>query len=151
DVIISEPSNPWLSGVANLFTREYFEAGAAHLNPGGLFCQWLQIYEMRPTEVATLLATFAEAFPTVYVFRGAEGDLMLLGAREPFPLDYARIDGRILAAGPVSDGLARVGVRSGAALLSHLYLTPPGVAAYAAGAPINTDDNARIEFLAPLR
>lgn len=151
DVIISEPSNPWLSGVANLFTREYFEAGAAHLTDGGVFCQWLQIYEMRSSEVATLLATFSLAFPTVYVFRGASGDLMLLGARAPFALDAGRIDGRIVAAGPVADNLARVGVRSAAALLSRLYLTPDGVRAFAAGAPINTDDNARIEFRAPLR
>ncbi len=150
DVIISEPSNPWLSGVANLFTREYFDAGAARLNEGGIFCQWLQIYEMRPADVETLLATFAHSFQTVYVFRGASGDLMLLGARTPFSLDFQRIDGRILAAGPVATGLARIGVRSAAALLSRLYLTPPAVAEFTRGAPLNTDDNARIEFQAPL-
>ncbi len=151
DVIISEPSNPWLSGVANLFTKEYFEAGAAHLEEGGVFCQWLQIYEMQPPEVATLLATFALAFPNVYVFRGATGDLMLLGTKGPFKLDYGRMDGRIVAAGPIANDLARLNIRTAAVLMSRLYLTPPGVTALTAGAPINTDDNARIEFRAPLR
>jgi spermidine synthase len=151
DVIVSEPSNPWLSGVANLFTSEYFEAGAAHLAPGGLFCQWLQIYEMQPTEVATLMATFTQAFPHVYVFRGASGDLMLLGAREPFAIDAGRIEARLRGGGRIDESLARVGVRSAAALLSRLYLTPAGARAFGAGAPINTDDNARIVFLAPLR
>jgi len=103
DVIVSEPSNPWLTGVANLFTREYFAAGAAHLNPGGLFCQWLQIYEMRPEEVATLVATFSTAFPEVYVFRSSTGDLVLLGGLEPFNLDATRLDAGIRAPGPVAD------------------------------------------------
>ena len=151
DVIVSEPSNPWLTGVANLFTREYFDSGARCLNPGGVFCQWLQIYEMPPSEVATLLATFASAFPEVYVFRGASGDLILLGAREPFLLDVGRIRSTIGNPGPIRDRLGDVQIRSVEALLSRLYLTPDGVRRLTATVPLNTDDNARIEFLAPLR
>lgn len=151
DVIVSEPSNPWLTGVANLFTREYFASGARCLSPGGVFCQWLQIYEMQPTEVATLLATFASAFPEVYVFRGASGDLILLGALEPFTLDVSRIRSQIDNPGPIRDRLADVRIRSVETLLSRLYLTPDGVRRFIASAPLNTDDNARIEFLAPLR
>ncbi|MCC6744988.1 MAG: fused MFS/spermidine synthase [Acidobacteria bacterium] len=151
DVIVSEPSNPWLTGVANLFTREYFEAGARSLSPGGVFCQWLQIYEMQPAEVATLLATFESALPNVYVFRGATGDLLLLGSLEPFELDVDRIRGLIDTPGPVHDRMADVRIRSVESLLSRLYLTPDGVRKLSASAPLNTDDNARIEFLAPLR
>lgn len=151
DVIVSEPSNPWITGVSNLFTREYFRAGAEHLADGGVFCQWLQIYEMRPSEVATLVATFATAFPTTYIFRGASGDLILLGSRTPFSLDAAALDRQIRARGPVADSLARINIRSASLLLSRLYLTPPATLAFAGDAPINTDDNALIEFLAPLR
>lgn len=151
DVIVSEPSNPWLTGVANLFTREYFAAGARCLTPGGVFCQWLQIYEMQPTEVATLLATFQSAFPEVYVFRGASGDLILLGALEPFQLDVARMRSLIEDPGPIHDRLADIRVRSVESLLSRLTLTPDGVRRRIVSAPLNTDDNARIEFLAPLR
>ncbi|HKG20297.1 MAG TPA: fused MFS/spermidine synthase, partial [Blastocatellia bacterium] len=56
DVIISEPSNPWLTGVANLFTLEYFKRGADRLKDDGVFSQWLQIYEMSPEDVKTLVA-----------------------------------------------------------------------------------------------
>ncbi len=150
DVIVSEPSNPWLSGVANLFTREYFEAGAAHLAPGGLFCQWLQIYEMQPSEVATLVGTFSDAFPTVFLFRGASGDLILLGSRDPITLDPERMNDRIQSRPDVVADLKRIGSESAGAVLSRLYLTPTAVRGLAAGAPRNTDDNARIEFLAPL-
>ena len=47
DVIVSEPSNPWMAGVAALFTREFFEAARARLKPGGVLCQWAHTYEMR--------------------------------------------------------------------------------------------------------
>ncbi|HKP14009.1 MAG TPA: fused MFS/spermidine synthase, partial [Blastocatellia bacterium] len=91
DVIVSEPSNPWLTGVANLFTLEYFKRGAERLTDDGLFGQWLQLYEMAPEDVRTLVATFHAAFPYVYVFRGAEGDLMLLGSKAERKLDLSVI------------------------------------------------------------
>ena len=59
DVIISEPSNPWLTGVANLFTLEYFKRGAAALTDDGIFSQWLQLYEMSPEDMKTLIVTRA--------------------------------------------------------------------------------------------
>ena len=89
DVIVSEPSNPWVTGVANLFTLEYFKRGAERLKDDGLFSQWLQIYEMSPDDVRTLIATFRAAFPQVYLFRGAEGDLMLLGSKSERRLDLS--------------------------------------------------------------
>ena len=89
DVIVSEPSNPWVTGVANLFTLEYFKRGAERLKDDGLFSQWLQIYEMAPEDVLTLIATFRAAFPQVYLFRGAEGDLMLLGSKNERRLDLS--------------------------------------------------------------
>ena len=46
DVIVSEPSNPWMAGVAALFTREFFEAARARLRSGGVFCQWAHTYEI---------------------------------------------------------------------------------------------------------
>src|SRR5262249_48765664 len=44
DLIISEPSNPWLAGVSNLFTQEFFRTARQHLNPGGVLAQWVQTY-----------------------------------------------------------------------------------------------------------
>ncbi len=39
DVIISEPSNPWISGMANLFTREFFDLAKQRMRMGGVMCQ----------------------------------------------------------------------------------------------------------------
>jgi spermidine synthase len=150
DVIISEPSNPWLTGVANLFTLEFFKRGAERLKDDGIFSQWLQIYEMAPEDVRTLIATFKAAFPHVYVFRGAEGDIMLLGSKREQRLDLSAIkshfdDPRVAAE------LDRIKTYWPTDILSRFYWGPKEVEAYVAGAQLNTDDNALIEFNAPRR
>jgi spermidine synthase len=150
DVIVSEPSNPWLTGVANLFTLEYFRRGASRLKDDGIFGQWLQIYEMAPEDVRTLVATFRAAFPCVYVFRGAEGDLMLLGSKSERRLDLSVMKSHFNDPKVAAD-LARINTASAADLLSRFYMGPDEVSRLSGGALLNTDDNALIEFNAPRR
>jgi spermidine synthase len=150
DVIVSEPSNPWLTGVANLFTLEYFKRGAERLKEDGLFSQWLQIYEMAPEDVRTLVATFRAAFPYVYVFRGAEGDLMLLGSKSGQRLNLPVINSHFDDPKIAAD-LKRINTTSASDLLSRFYMGPDEVTGLSEGAPLNTDDNALIEFNAPRR
>src|SRR6266498_3931244 len=85
DMIVSEPSHPWVPGVANLFTREFFRLGRDRLNEDGIFVQWLQIYQLSTDSLRSVLATFQETFPHVLVFR-VEGawkgkDLLLVGSK----------------------------------------------------------------------
>lgn len=148
DVIISQPSNPWLTGVANLFTLEYFRRGAQRLKPGGTFTQWLQIYEMPIRDVKSLLATFRAVFPNTMVFRAAEGDLVLLGSQAPLKVDISVISAH-LGREKIARNLKRAGIEGAADLISHFYLGPEEAARFSTGAPINTDDNALIEFSAP--
>jgi spermidine synthase len=148
DVIVSEPSNPWISGVANLFTLEYFKRGAERLKDGGLFSQWLQMYEMSPEDVRTLVATFRAAFPQVYIFRGAEGDLMLLGSKSERRLDLDAI-GSHFDEPRIAADLKRINTLFATDLLSRFYLGPEEVSVFAGDARLNTDDNALIEFNAP--
>src|SRR5712692_1838142 len=150
DVIVSEPSNPWVTGVANLFTLEYFKRGAERLKEDGLFSQWLQIYEMAPEDVRTLIATFREAFPQVYLFRGAEGDLLLLGSNSGCRLDLSILKSHFDEPN-VGGDLKRIGASRAADIISRFYLGPAEVTKMAAGARLNTDDNALIEFNAPRR
>ena len=150
DVIISEPSNPWLTGVANLFTLEYFKRGAERLKDDGLFGQWLQLYEMAPEDVRTLIATFHAAFPYVYVFRGAEGDLMLLGSKSDRKLDLQTMQAHFDEPHVAAD-LKRIKTTQATDLLSRFYLGPREVAELTDGAQLNTDNNALIEFNAPRR
>jgi spermidine synthase len=148
DVIISEPSNPWMSGPAKLFTREFFELGAAHLPAGGVFCQWLQLYGLDPAALRTLVRTFARVFPYTYLVQSAEADVLLLGSRVPFALDMRSLR-RAFTDPRIAADLARVGIRAPADLLASVRLGPREIAAFSGGGPLNTDDNGLIEFAAP--
>lgn len=150
DVIVSEPSNPWVTGVANLFTLEYFRRGAERLKDGGLFSQWLQIYEMAPEDVRTLIATFRVAFPQVYVFRGAEGDMMLLGCKSDWRLDLSVVKSNFQKPRVAAD-LSRIDTTRDSDIISRFYFGPDEVTKLSIGARLNTDDNALIEFNAPRR
>jgi spermidine synthase len=63
DVIISEPSNPWITGVSNLFTVDYWRLARSRLADDGVFCQWAQLYEMSSKNNNTLLNTISQVFP----------------------------------------------------------------------------------------
>ena len=68
DVIISEPSNPWMTGVANLFTDEFFAELRRRLRPDGVLAQWFHFYNMRLDDIRSLVATLERHFPRLYVF-----------------------------------------------------------------------------------
>ena len=146
DVIISEPSNPWITGVANLFTRDFFELTASRLAPGGVFAQWFHLYGMSEDSAREVMATFRSVFPHVVAFN--DRDLILLGSDRPiaFPLDQMT---RRIAVPGVRASLAEAFVRYPADLLVKLRLDERGTAAFAAGAALNTDDNMRLELAAP--
>jgi hypothetical protein len=150
DVIISEPSNPWISGVSNLFTTEYWNIARARLRDDGVFCQWAQLYEMSPRNVKILLRSFASVFPYTYVFAAEDlsSDIIMVAANHPLALDLARLR-RNFDQPLLGTELRRGGVPSAEDLIAYLLLTPDEIPAFTAGAPLNTDDNALIEYAAP--
>jgi spermidine synthase len=150
DLIMSEPSHPWVPGVANLFTREFFTLGRERLNNEGIFVQWLQIYQLSTESLRSVLATFGDVFPHVAIFRiegAAKGkDLILLGSRAPINLNY--IDARMKDARVAAD-LMRVGLRSPADVRAWFVCNEDELRPAVAGAVINTDDNMHVETVAP--
>jgi spermidine synthase len=150
DMIVSEPSHPWVPGVANLFTREFFQVGRERLNDDGIFVQWLQIYQLSTDSLRSVLATFHETFPYVLVFRvqGAwKGkDLLLVGSKTPSTLD--RITERV-GDSRIAAELARVNIKSEADVKAWYVCDEKQLAPAVAGAVINTDDNMHIETTAP--
>jgi spermidine synthase len=87
DIIISEPSNPWVSGVASLFTREFYRRVRPHLNRGGLLVQWIQLYEIDPSLVATVLAALGEVFPHYAIYAPSDHDLLIIASDSPLPAE----------------------------------------------------------------
>lgn len=148
DVIVAEPSNPWISGVSNLFTREFFHLALQRLALGGVMSQWFHTYAMSAEDLRTILATYERVFPYVSVWVPQVGDLVLIGTRTPHRLRL--------------DRLAAIGAEPGAVidLRPHDLLDPTGWArmllfgpgetrGFALGARLNTDEHPRVEFNAP--
>lgn len=82
DVIMSEPSNPWVSGVASLFSVEFYRQAKAHLAPGGLFVQWLQVYEFDDSLVASVLAALELEFSDYAIYMPDNGNLLIVAVAE---------------------------------------------------------------------
>lgn len=149
DLIISEPSNPWLTGVSNLFTEEFFRMGRSRLKPGGVWSQWVQLYGMAPDDLRSLLGTFAAVFPHVAVFATIEdADLVMVGSDRPLAMSADHAE-RLLAKPAVREELALIGVNDAYGLFTFYQFDQEGVARVAGEVGPNTDDNMRVEFSAP--
>ncbi|MFH0908526.1 MAG: fused MFS/spermidine synthase [bacterium] len=111
DVIVSEPSNPWIAGVAGVFSREYFEICRDHLAPAGLFLQWTHSYELENAAFFMILETFTGVFPCYSLWNAQSTDTMILGAVGPYTPDFARMEERIRKPA-VNGDLQRIGIRT---------------------------------------
>ena len=187
DVIISEPSNPWITGVSDLFTVDHFRIARRRLREGGIYCQWVQLYEMSPENIKVIFRTFAEVFPHVLVLAADDrsSDTVVLGSDSPLDMDLERFQ-RVWALGDavegrmsVPDQLARAYLRTPYDVFARVLLANRdevmsytqieermregnwienlastnsdtcGDGCRRTSVPVNTDDNAHIEFAAP--
>ena len=81
DIIVAEPSNPWVSGVSSLFSAEFYELAARHLRPRGVLAQWLQLYEIEPRLVASVMAALARSFPEYAIYAADDANMVILARK----------------------------------------------------------------------
>ncbi|HVH04868.1 MAG TPA: fused MFS/spermidine synthase, partial [Myxococcota bacterium] len=149
DVIVSEPPHPWVAGVANLFTRDFYGLAARRLRPDGVFVQWLQSYEIAFDTYRSIVATLQSVFPDVMIFNPpGSSDTILVASMRPLRIDLDRLDERWRDPSTRAE-LARVGLEGPATLLAGVAIAPDGVRRLAEGGRINTDDNMYVEFRGP--
>ena len=148
DVIISEPSNPWMAGIASLFTHEFFQSVRDRLAPGGIFCQWAHTYDMRDDDLRSIVATFLSVFPDGTLWLVGGEDVLLVGSTDALHARLADIASNWGRPG-VDHDLLDIGVREPFALLSLFVAEGRDLARYAVGAPLQTDDLGRLEFSGP--
>ena len=149
DVIISEPSNPWVGGIGNLFSREFYEIVAGRLAPDGIICQWIQGYNLFPQDLKMVIKTLRTVFPHTTIWNTSRGDYLLIGSRLPLSLDYPRLEHRYKTLPTLREDMARVELRSPMSLLADFVLGEEDTARYADRAWLNTDDLPLLEFSAP--
>jgi spermidine synthase len=148
DVIISEPSNPWMAGVAALFTREFFTAARDRLAPGGIICQWTHTYDISGDDLRSIVATFAGVFPSGTMWLVGSGDLLLVGGVDPIEPRLAAVE-RAWGRPGVADDVQAVAMRTPFSLLSLYAGGPAEMRAYADGAALQSDDRLALEFTGP--
>jgi spermidine synthase len=147
DVIISQPSNLWVSGMANLFTRDFFEEASRRLSPGGLFGQWIHAYRLSVHDFRDVVRTFAAVFPQGGLWEVFPGsDYVLIGSRDALPLEAGALAERIAKTKALEEYLGPDPV---VGLLGHLVADASRVRSSAGPGRIITDDRCSIEYTAP--
>jgi spermidine synthase len=153
DVIVSEPSNPWMAGVAALFTQEFFEAARDRLKPDGLLCQWAHAYDISDTDLRSVVRTFASVFPEGTIWLVGAADVLLIGTNGPSVERHLNGIGANLRRGSVSALLADVSdaraMAPGFQLLSLYAGGPRELQRFGDDAPLQRDDRLALEFSAP--
>ena len=149
DVITAEPSNPWIAGIANLYTREFYGVVKSKLKEDGVFAQWFHNYSMSPDDFRMVFRTFAEAFPYMTVWGMKESDFLMVGSMKEQVFRYLQLKevfakNRILRADFQDLGLA-----DPYAALAFYRMGRDQALAFSEGATLNTDDGAQLEFSAP--
>ena len=144
DAIVSQPSEPWIPGAAPLFTVEFFEAARRHLEPGGIFFQWLQMYKIEDDGIRLLIRTFHRVFPEVFCLRPpGTGELVLVGCSSTPPLE-------LFLGPPVGPSSAAAGLELPVDRLAIFLGGSRGIASwagYSPNLPINTDSRSELHFL----
>jgi spermidine synthase len=158
DIIISEPSNPWLAGVSSLYTVEFYRSATTRLKENGIFAQWVQAYNLTTHEFRLIARSMLAAFPHVGLIRLSAADVLLVGSATPLGADASILDAvqaDVSRTSTVRSDLQKHfdsdDVRS--LLLEHYLLDTNALRAlvHSDGRPLlNTDANMRLEYDAPL-
>ena len=150
DIIISEPSNPWIAGMGNLFTADFYELVARSLRSDGVFAQWLPLYELSPQNVRMVIAEIQRHFPEVSIWHMDEADVIILASGQPLRFNAEELD-RLWT----SDASVRRDFREflklnrPLGLLSQYIMDASGARDFAGSPPRNTDDKPLLEYNAP--
>ncbi|MDQ7827038.1 MAG: fused MFS/spermidine synthase [Candidatus Eremiobacteraeota bacterium] len=149
DVIVSEPSNPWIAGVANLFSKDFFEVCRRKLTADGVLCAWIHAYYMDPADFRMIVATLGSVFPHTAVWRGTRSDFLLIAGKQPLVFDYDGYAALFASSEAFRASLGGIGIKSPDALLAHFVLGGGELSEAYRAARINCDEYPFLEFSAP--
>jgi len=147
DVIISEPSNPWIAGIGNLFTIDFYKICNSKLKPDGIMVQWFHLAKMNHRDIDMIINTFYSVFPEGIVWRGKDTDMFLLGSKKPLVFDYERFKERYEHNKSFRSSMESININKPDMIFTH-YVTKPVDIDYSS-ILFNTDDMPVLEFSAP--
>lgn len=150
DVIISEPSNPWMAGVAGVFSEEFYQTCREHLNPGGIFVQWLHTYEIEDRTFFMIAETFRRNFPYWTLWNSVGRDVIFVGSTDPFSPQFETMSDR-MDRKEVKTDLAQIGIETLSVLLSlHMTDFASETGSIALSDEIHSDFRPVLDYEAPV-
>jgi spermidine synthase len=148
DIIINEPSNPWVVGVGSVFSREFYELCASRLKDGGINAQWFHIYEMHDGIVELVFRTFASVYPYVEIWEPSGADLILLGSMKPWNSNPELFQKAFERERPRLD-MHEIGLNSPAAVFARQLASQRTSFAMVGDGATQTDEFPVLEYSAP--
>lgn len=141
DIVAAQPSHPWRAGAANVFTQEFFSIVRSRMNPGGIYAQWVNLFNMDATTLRAIFKAFYTVFPHGMSFAHfGTGDYVLIGSMHPLQFDYARMATRMARPG-IKELLRRHAIHEPKALLTYFGLSRAEMVRAAGAATPNNDTN----------
>ncbi len=166
DVIISEPSNPWITGVSNLFTTDFYKIALSRLADDGIICHWFHYYDMSLKDLQIGMKTFTDVFPYVSMWMipppltdivapmgkirapYIPGDLLLVGSKKPHRLDFEKIS-HFYRDKRIGYDLRSMGLEDEISFMCNYLMDKRELEVFSGDVVGNSDDLPHIEFSAP--
>ncbi len=153
DVIVADLFHPSRDGAGMLYTKEHFEQVRNHLSEGGLFCQWLPLYQLDLDMTALIVRTFLAVFPhaEAYLahFNADSPMLGLVGHEKDMRYTEGWFDRRVGGHDDLHTALENLALRDDLTLFGCLVASRDDLAHFAGDGPLNTDDLPRVMYGAP--
>ncbi len=147
DVIISEPSNPWMAGMASLFTKNFFSLAKSKLNDDGIYVQWIHCYQMDWPTFALVGRTFAQVFPNSALVSaepsGLGKDYLLIGLKNKSRLNLEQARKNIQYTQKSNN------IRLDYPELFFKLIVSEDLTGLFGKGPVNTDNRPVLEYAAP--
>jgi len=149
DYIISEPSNPWIAGIGNLYSWEFFNVCKERLNYNGVLTQWFHTYDVNNDIFRLVLSTISKVFPYVTIWKVSDADIIILGSATPFSIDFEAMELKMNQL-QIAQELARIKMYDLPTLLSMQVVSARNNPFAYSENDINTAKKPILEFMAPV-
>ncbi|MEA3283688.1 MAG: fused MFS/spermidine synthase [Synergistota bacterium] len=148
DVIIGDLYNAAMSGMVNLYTKEYYSLCRDHLKTGGIMCQWISMKDFPEDAFKSVMATFCSVFPHFSLWFASPDIIAMIGGKAPLHLNLKGIDERMKSP-KLTTELREIGLDDPFHLMGHLLMGQADGESFVSGFPVVTDDFPFIEYSIP--
>lgn len=149
DYIVSEPSNPWIAGISNLYSVEFFDLCKKRMTKSGVLAQWFHTYDVNNAMFKLVLSTICKVFPNVTIWKASDADIIILASASPQPIDFGAMEKKMKQP-QIAKDLARIKIFDVPTLLSTQVVSARNNPYAYLKNEVNTTDKTPLEFLAPV-